>query len=267
MTAETTALDLAHAAMEEAPEDGAARLHFYHRLADSELLLLLDEDPRGTSIRPAIFTLEAGRFVMAFDRDDRLAAFCDAPAPYAALPGRVIAAELAGRGLGLGLNLGVGPSAILLPAEALDWLAGTLSQGPAPDEARPIAFAPPDGLAAGLMHALATAIAAFGGLAQRAHLALARYADGRSGHLLAIEAARPGAEAALARAVNEALVFSGADAGSLDVTFVAPGDAALMAMAGVAMVLDLPVPEAAPRPEAPAPAAPGMDPARPPRLR
>lgn len=264
---ETTALDLAHQAMQDAPEDGAARLRFYHRLADSELLLLLDEDPKGDAIRPAIFTLEAGRFVMAFDRDDRLAAFCDAPAPYAALPGRVIAAELAGQGLGLGLNLGVAPSGILLPAAALDWLAGTLTQGPAPDRARPVAFAPPDGLAPGLMQAIAAALAPFGGLARRAHLARARYADGRDGHLLAIEAARPGAEAALARAVHEALVFSGVDDETIDVTFVATDDPALAALAGLALVLDLPEPEAPPAPQVAAPTAPGMDPARPPRLR
>lgn len=263
--AETTVLDLAHAAMAAAPDDDAARLRFYHRLADSELLLLLAEDPQGDSISPAIFALEAGRFVMAFDRDDRLAAFCDAPAPYAALPGRVIAAELAGQGLGLGLNLGVAPSGILLPAGALDWLAGTLAQGPVPDQARPVGFGPPEGLAEGLAQALAAALAPFGGIARRAHLATARYEDGRTGHLLAIEAARPGAEAALARAVNEALVFSGEAAGAIDVTFVATGAAALAAMAGAALVLDLPEPESAPEPAAPA--APGMDPARPPRLR
>lgn len=265
--AETTVLDLAHAAMTAAPDDGAARLRFYHRLADSELLLLLEGDPLGDTITPAVFTLEAGRFVMAFDRDDRLAAFCDAPAAYAALPGRVIAAELAGQGLGLGLNLGVAPSAILLPAEAIDWLTGTLGRGPTPDDARPTGFAPPDGLAPGLMQALAAALAPFGGLARRAHLARAHYEGGREGHLLAIEAARPGAEEALARAVHEALVFSGAGDETIDVTFVAKGDAALAALAGVALVLDLPEAAPEPDPEAPAPAAPGMDPARPPRLR
>ena len=44
---ETTALDLAHAAMDAAPEDNAARLRFYHRLADSELFLLLSAEPDG----------------------------------------------------------------------------------------------------------------------------------------------------------------------------------------------------------------------------
>ncbi len=39
-----TPLDTAHAAMEAAPADDAARLRFYERLADSEMFLLLSEE-------------------------------------------------------------------------------------------------------------------------------------------------------------------------------------------------------------------------------
>ena len=38
---ETTALDAAHSAMTADPQDDAARLRFFERLADSELFLLL----------------------------------------------------------------------------------------------------------------------------------------------------------------------------------------------------------------------------------
>ena len=89
------------------------------------------------------------------------------------------------------------------------------------------------------------------------------YRDGRRGHLLALLDAARGAEAALARAMNEALVFSGIEAGELDVVFL-PADApAAVAMARVALRFDLPAAEV----PAPAPEAPGMDPTRPPRLR
>ena len=47
---ETTPLDQAHAAMEAAPEDDAARLRFFERLADSELFILLDKEPEGDRI-------------------------------------------------------------------------------------------------------------------------------------------------------------------------------------------------------------------------
>ena len=45
-----TPLDLAHAAMEAAPEDDAARLRFYERLADGEVFLLLAGAPEGENV-------------------------------------------------------------------------------------------------------------------------------------------------------------------------------------------------------------------------
>ena len=78
---ETTALDAAHAKMEAAPQDDAARLRFYERLADSELFLLLTEEAQGENISPELFEVADGRFVLAFDREDRLARFAGQPAP------------------------------------------------------------------------------------------------------------------------------------------------------------------------------------------
>ena len=102
-----------------------------------------------------------------------------------------------------------------------------------------------------------------GGLAVAALLAGVRYQGGRRGHLLAFLDAAEGAESALARAMGEALVFSGIEAGELDVAFLRSGDPASQAMAKVGLRFDLPVPEV----EDLTPAAPGMDPSRPPKLR
>lgn len=261
-----TDLDTAHAAMAAAPEDDPARLRFYEALADAELFLMLGAEPVGENILPALFDLEEGRFVLAFDREERLAAFAEGPVPYAALPGRVIAATLAGQGVGLGLNLGVAPSAFLMPAEALGWLAGTLDHAPGAAEARPVAYGAPSGVPGGLLRALDGKLARLGGLAARAHLVAVTYEGGARGHLLAFEGAAAGAEAALAKAVSEALVFSGIEAGAVDVTFLAAGDPALAALTRAALSFDLPEPtrETA---QVLAPQAPGMDPARPPKLR
>lgn len=261
-----TALDRAHAAMQAAPEDAAARLRFYGRLADGEMFLLLEPGSETTgALDPQVFGLDEGRFVMAFDREDRLAEFAGGPAPYAALPGRVVAAHLAGQGIGIGLNLGVAPSAHLLPAEAVDWLARTVAARPEAGAERPEAFAAPGALPEALLTALDTKLALCAGLAVAALLAEARYAGGRRGHLLAILGAAPGAHEALAGAISEALVFSGIEAGQLDVTFLAADDAAAKKMAKVALRIDLPGPATgSPRP---APAPPGSDPDRPPKLR
>lgn len=259
-----TLLDAAHAAVSNSPEDEGARLRFYERLADGEMFLLLEREAEGEVLDPRVFDLEGGPVVLVFDREERLAEFAGGvPAPYAALPGRVIAGMLKGQGIGLGVNLGVAPSEMLLPAEAMDWLAEALDGGPEEAEGLPEEFLPPavpEAVVAGLDAKLAKA----GGLAVAALLAGVRYRGGRRGHMLVFLDTAEGAEEALARAVREALVFSGVEAGELDVGFLAATDAAAAAMARVALRFDLALPE----PEAPpAPAAPGTDPARPPKLR
>lgn len=252
-----TALDLAFAAMEAAPADEGARLRFHERLADAELFLLLDAEPEGSEIDPAVVPADGGRYVLAFDREARLAAFAGGPAPYAALSGRALAAMLAGQGLGIALNLGT-PGETLVAAAAVDWLAGVLAARPETAEARPEQVFAPAGLPERLVEGLAVKLALAEGLARSAWLAGVRYADGRRGHLLAFVAAREGAEPALVQAVAEALAFSGIEAGALDVAFVAPHDPAAARLAKVGLRFDIPEPE---------PPAPPRPPQAPPRLR
>ncbi len=258
-----TPLDLAHAAADVEPEREGARLAFYARLADGEMFVLLAREAvGGGAIEPRVFPLESGPVVLAFDTEARLAAFSGGVAPYAALPGRVLAAQLKGQGIGLGVNLGVAPSSMLLPPEALDWLAMALDTAPQELEARPILFHAPTGLPEALITALDAALARAGGLAQVALLAGVTYEGGRRGHMLAYLDAASGAEAALAQAASEALVFSGVEAGEMDVTFLASADAAAVSMARVALRFDLTVTEVAP-----VKLGPGLDPAKPPKLR
>jgi hypothetical protein len=257
-----TRLDRALAAMEAAPEEDAARLAFYDRLAEAELFVLLEAEVTGDApILPRSFPVEGGPVVLAFDREERLAAFAGGPASYAALSGRALAARLAGQGVALGLNLG-SSGETLLPAEALGWLAATLAEAPKVVEARLAALAAPAGLPPALLTALDAKLATAAGLARGAYLAAAEIEGGGRGHLLAFIDAAEGAEAALARAVAEALTFSGLEAAALDVAFLRASDPAAARLARVALRIDLP--GAA---EPPAPAAPGSDPARPPRLR
>lgn len=260
----TTPLDAAHAAMEAAPEDEAARLRFYDRLADAELFLMLTREPEGDAIDPELFDLGDARFVLAFDREERLSQFAGRAVPYAALSGRALAGMAAGQGVGLALNPEVAPSSILLPADALAWLSDTLDHAPQQAQARPVAFAAPEGLPEALLAALDTKLAAAPGLARAAHLAKVTYEDGSRGHLLAFTGTLPGAEDALARAMGEALVFSGLEAGALDVTFLADDNPAAAQIARASLRFDLPQPEAPARVD---PVAPGSDPDKPPRLR
>jgi hypothetical protein len=261
---DTTPLDRAHATMTAAPDDEAARLGWYRRFADSELCLLLDREADGDTLAPRLFPLEDGPVVLAFDGEEKLGAFADGPVPYAALPGRVIAAALAGQGLGIGVNMGAA-SAFLMPPAAVDWLANALAQAPEPARAAPLSYAPPahPDLAAALAHGLA----GLGGLASAAWLALARHADGRQGHVLVFEDAASGAGAALAKTAAEAALFSGLAEG-LDVMILTGTEITALGLRGLAARVPLAPPQPTPARPAPiAPAAPGSDPDRPPRLR
>lgn len=262
MTEDETPLDAAFRAMEAAPEDEAARLRFHERVLDAELFVLLEEEPRGEAIRPMIFPLDEGRFALAFDRDARLAAFVETPAPYAALAGRRLARALAGSGVGIGLNLGVAPSQTLLPAAAIDWLAErAAAAGAAAELSDARAVRRPAAATPALIAALDAKVAAMAGRIDAAWLVTIEHADGAARLALAIAGATPAAEPGIAAAVAEAAQFSAAGI-ALDVAFLGADPAARAAIARHGLRFD------PPRPEPPrAPRAPGSDPDRPPKLR
>lgn len=262
MTEFETEIDRTYAAMMADEGDDVARLRFHECLADCELFLLLVDEPQGDTIEPHVFGVEDAQFAVVFDTEARLAAFAGAVAPYAGMPGRVLAGMLAGQGIGLALNPEVAPSSTLIAPEAVDWLVATLSGGPVETRARIKEVFSPKGLPEILLQSLDRKLATAGGAAQAAYLVQVAYDDATRGHLLAIVGAAPEAEAPLARAVSEALVFSGIDAGMLDVVFVAGGDPLMASLARVGLRFDLPAP---PVPQAPS--APGMDPDKPPKLR
>lgn len=259
-----TPIDVAHRAMEAEPDDPRARLRFHERVMDSELFLLLETEPEGDRLNPQVFDLHEGRFVLAFDRDDRLADFLDAPAPYAALTGRRLMALLAGQGLGIGLNLGAAPSATLLPAEAVAWMAAMGEGAPEAAEGAPRRLGPPDDIPESLVAALGLKLAAMSTRIDSAHLVAVEFAGGRFGLVLALAGVPPEARPAVAAAISEAVRFSGMDKGGLDVTFPEEGSPSIARIRAAGLMLDLPRVQPATRAT---PTAPGTDPARPPILR
>ncbi len=260
-----TQLDLTHAAMENAPEDDAMRLQFYDRVAHTELFLLLEHEPDAAeTITPELFDLGEAQYLLAFDREERLAQFVGREAPYAAVSGRVIAQMLDGQGIGIALNLEVAPSSILLPPDAMQWLSQTLGQTPDEVEARPTELLAPRGLPEQLLSTLDTRLASAMGLAQSAYLARVRYETGGQGHILGFVGAVPQAKGALTQLASEALTFSGIEAGAMDVAFFAPGDPIVARLNRVGLRFDLPQPESASENARP---VPGSDPEKPPILR
>jgi SseB protein N-terminal domain len=254
-----TPLDAAHAAQAAAPEDGGARLRFHERVLDAELVVPLVAEAAEGAIDLRVYDLSDGRFVLAFDRDERLAAFLDEPVRFAALSGRRLAALLEGRGIGIALNLGV-PSATLLPPASVDWLARMAGAPPEQTLKRIDAVAPPGPVPSALLVGLGTKLAAMADVIEAAFLARAAHAGGETRLLLFLagvpEPARPAVSAAVAEAVRFA---TGAE--EVDVLFadVASPHFAAAVRHGARLAL--------PRPADRRPPAPGTDPDRPPRLR
>ena len=257
-----TPLDTAHIAMDAQPDNDTARLQFYERLADSELFLLLEKDADGDQIEPRLFDTEELRLVLVFDREHRLTAFAEGPAPYAALSGRSLVDMLDRQDIGLGVNLGIAPSSTVIPPQAISWLRQTLAGGPEEVAETPEEIGAPKGLPENLIAGLDTKLAQAAGLARLAYLTTVSYKGGRRSHMLAFIDAVPGAEQTLAGATREALVFSGLDAGELDVAFFKASDPIAAKLARAGLRFDLPEPV-----KASAPSAPGMDPNAPPRLK
>ena len=250
MTDQGTPLDRAHARA-EATGDPADRLAFWERLAEAELSLLLDAETAGDTVTPRLFEVEGASYALAFDLAHRLSAFAGA-APTATLSGRALARLLAAESLGLGLNLDDAPSAQLIEPASVAWLAATLAEAPVEDAARIEEVGPPGALPDRLLTALDAKLPLMAGLARAAYLAGVRYEGGARSHVLAFLDAVPGAEPDLARAVNEALVFTGLDAGTLDVTFVRAAQPLSAALARHGLRIELPEPvRAAPDPDAP----------------
>ena len=75
----------------------AQRARVLNRLGDTELFVALDADPVGDRVRIRLFDLPQGRLAIAADEEDRVAAFFDAPTGHVAMPGRALAAMLAGK--------------------------------------------------------------------------------------------------------------------------------------------------------------------------
>ena len=259
-----TILDRAYSVMASDPDRDELRLRFYERLADIEVFMILDEEAQGDQINPRVIEHDGLSYVLVFDTEDRLADFTGEITPYIGVSGRVLVTMLAQVELGMGVNLDVAPSSILLPHDVMVWLAEMLSETPDEIEARPVEFTAPRAIPEAVLQGLDAKLASAAGLADEVWLTAVKYEGGAQGHLLAFIGAEGAVHDALAKAAHEALRFCGVEAAEIDVAFFDPTEGAAIAVRRVAMRFELPEPVA---PEPYQPAAPGMDPDKPPRLK
>ncbi|NNU79898.1 SseB family protein [Halovulum dunhuangense] len=257
-----TALDRAHDRMIRAGETEDARRAFFATLAATGLVLVLEEEPaRGSDrVKPLILETGDGPLALAFDTEARMAAFLEGGAPMAVIEGRDLGALLSAAGLGLALNIEVAPSAIILPVDAMDWIAGIAPAAAEVNAGRIAGLRAPVGAAQTLLDALAGQLAALAGHAEEAFLVQAAYADGSEALLLALTGVAPGARDEVSRSIAAALALAGLSEGVLDLAFPDGGDPLLGRLRETGFSLSIPTPRRLPG------AAPGGDPAKPPRL-
>lgn len=241
-----TALDdLAQTAFHDA--DAQLRARMISRLADTRLVVALIAEPLGDEIDLRLFPLAEGQVALACDAEDRLAAFMDAPTPYVAMPGRVLAGLLADAGAGLLVNPGY-PSQMLLDAASLDWLRGALTARPEPAMARLGLCAPAPETVAAIAPPLAERLADLRGHIAGAALAGIRSdGDHPAAHLLLIAGAPEDQQPIIAKALAETLAFLPPQPGGVDISF---SDAATPVSA-LRFDLTPPAPRVAEKPKGP----------------
>jgi hypothetical protein len=260
-----TAIDSAFEASQAEPDDNGLYMRLLERIMDAELFLLLADEPERDRIDPHLFEMDEGRFVLAFDRGERLAEFLDTPSPYVALPGRRLVEMIAGQHVGLALNLGVAPSEMLLPPDAVDWMAQIGAGSPELHEARLTGIAMPRNLPSGLMAALDPKLAAMAEVIDEAHLVAAQFSDTDEALLLVLFGVPEAARNDVAAAIGEAVRFSGMDHARLDVTFLDTDAPARAQIEEVSVRIELP--RSADLDGHRSPKEPGSDPVNPPRIR
>lgn len=226
--------------------DAPQRAQMLSRLANTELSVALLEEPADDKIELRIFPLDTGKVALAFDGEDRLAAFFGGPVAYAAMPGRVLAEVLKADDVGLLVNPGH-PSEMLLDAAMLDWLQSALSPEPLQSESHLKLAAPAPDVVAALAAPLAARLGDMRGIIADAALAgVAGKGPDLASHVLLIAGADADRQRAIAKALAETLAFLPPQPGGVDISFVDR----LPEAATLRFDLSLPEPEA-PKPKGP----------------
>ena len=251
-----TPLDHAWAAAEA---DEAARAAYYDTFAATEFHLLIDpETLTGGAPQPLLFPVEGVDTALIFDTEARLAAFAEGGA-HLTLTGRAVVGMFAAKGVQLGVNLGDAPSATILPAEAVDWAAAALRQPIEQAEAAETTLTAPAGASDALLTAIDARLSAMGATVAEAWLC-----GLGEGLLLCLTLRTARAEEPVVSALAETARFLGGDRAAFDIAVMDREDPRLAAARKTGLGFELADPATVAKME---PVAPGMDKAKPPKLR
>lgn len=251
-----------------AAKDESAMAAFYDALAATTLFMPIEGDPDGEDAAPMALELEGGPTVLVFDTEERLAEFVEKPTGYAAAPGRTVIEMAARAGAQIGVNLGPSPSATLLPVDVVAWIAEALTTPVEIRDLSKVLLSPPESPDVDLLEALAGRLAEFSDVVAEAWLVSAETGEAAP-ELALILLPRAGVASqgdelaeALSEGVARAVQHATPGQRPPDIALIAEGARPLEVARRVGIGLHAVVEEVRV-----ARAAPGSDPAKPPKLK
>lgn len=226
--------------MSQNPENNDARLNYYGVLADTNLFLLLEQEPSNEILEPKFIQLEGKNFALAFDSEESLSEFYGEAAAFAQITGRVLAKMLLEEKIGLGINLGVSEGELLLPYEVVEWFVNVLDETPDLVQANPKKFLPANAFPEIMFQALQEKLEPAVGLFDEIWICAVEYNEDEISHLICLMGAQKSAQQAIVKSINEALFFTDINLGNIDVAHFNYDDEACSKIRAIGVKLEFP---------------------------
>ena len=226
--------------MSRNPENNDARLNYYGVLADTNLFLLLEQEPSNEILEPKFIQLEGKNFALAFDSEESLSEFYGEAAAFAEVTGRVLAKMLLEEKIGLGINLGVSEGELLLPWEIIEWFVNVLDEAPNLVQITPKKFLRAEAFPETLFKALQEKLMPAVGLFDEIWICAAEYNEDETSHLICLMGVQNSAQQAIVKSINEVLSFTDIDLGNIDVAHFSYDDEVCTKIREIGIKLEFP---------------------------
>lgn len=226
--------------MSRNPENNDARLNYYGVLADTNLFLLLEQEPSNEILEPKFIQLEGKNFALAFDSEESLSEFYGEAAAFAEVTGRVLAKMLLEEKIGLGINLGVYEGELLLPWEIIEWFVNVLDEAPNLVQNTPKKFLRAEAFPEILVKALQEKLMPAVGLFDEIWICAVEYNEDETSHLICLMGVQNSAQQAIVKSINEVLSFTDIDLGNIDVAHFSYDDEVCTKIREIGIKLEFP---------------------------
>ena len=235
-----TTLERALAMLQSKTEDPSLFSALLQRLTDAEVFVALEKNPSGRDITPKTVLFENLEYVAIYDTEERLSEASGTGTEYIGVSGRGLVQMLVGQGTGIALNPGSSALGYVFLAQTVEWLAATLNEKPNEIYDGIKQISAPAELKPKVLNSLSEKLASAQGLADFACLVEAVDFENQSMPMICFVGDLPGAEADLAKLMQEFLQFSEYEDRDWTVTYLAPDHDMIDKILKVGLRFDLP---------------------------